>query len=214
MRIIDLTHPLDPDTPVYPGTAPVRLEPLTTVPEHGFAERLVTMASHSGTHMDAPAHLLPRGLTLDRVPPHRFVGAACVLDLTAAGPAVPLPVLEAQADRLVGSSMVLLRTGWDRHWGDPAYFRDFPVLSVEGARWLAAHGVSTVGVDAISFDPLDAPDLPVHRVLLGAGVLLVENLTGLDHLPPAGFSLCCLPLPLADADGAPCRAVAILDGRP
>lgn len=214
MRVVDLSHPIRPDTPVYPGTAPVSLLPLTTVPEHGFAERLITMASHTGTHMDAPAHLLPGGLTLDRVPPVRFVGRACALDLASAGPEVPLPLLETQADRLATCTHVLLRTGWDRHWGDPAYFRDFPVLSTEGARWLAAHGVSTVGVDAISFDPLEAPDLPVHHVLLRAGVLLVENLTGLDRLPPAGFTLCCLPLPLADADGAPCRAVAILDAGP
>ncbi|HPW55326.1 MAG: cyclase family protein [Thermoanaerobaculaceae bacterium] len=214
MRIIDLTHPLDADTPVYPGTASVRIEALTTVHEHGFAERLVTMASHAGTHMDAPAHLFPDGLTLDRVPPQHFVGTACVLDLTAAGPTVPLAVLERQADRLVGSSIVLLRTGWDRHWGDPAYYRGFPVLSAESARWLGRRGLTTVGVDAISFDPLDEPDLPVHRLLLGAGLLLVENLTGLHDLPPAGFTLCCLPLPLADADGAPCRAVAIIDDRP
>ncbi|MGV8040859.1 MAG: cyclase family protein [Thermoanaerobaculaceae bacterium] len=214
MRVIDLSHPIRPDTPVYPGTAPVSLEPLTTVPEHGFAERLVTMASHTGTHMDAPAHLLPGGVTLDRVPPDRFVGRACVLDLTAAGLEVPLRILEAQSDRLAGCSMTLLRTGWDRHWGDPTYFRGFPVLSAEGAGWLVARGVTTVGVDAISFDPLDDPQLPVHRLLLGAGVLLVENLTGLDRLPPVGFTLCCLPLPLADADGAPCRAVAILDARP
>lgn len=211
MRIVDLTHPLAPETPVYPGTAPVRLEPLTTVREHGFAERLVTMASHAGTHMDAPAHLLSGGLTLDRVPPDRFVGRACVIDLAAAGLQVPPGTLEAQAGRLVGSSMALLRTGWDRHWGEGAYFRGFPVLSAEAAHWLVAHGMTVVGVDAISFDPLDAPDLPVHRVLLGADVLLVENLTHLDRLPPAGFTFCCLPLPLADAEGAPCRAVAILD---
>ena len=214
MRVVDLSHPIRPDTPVYPGTAPVSLEPLTTVPEHGFAERLVTMASHTGTHMDAPAHLLPGGVTLDRVPPERFVGRACVLDLASSGPEVPLPALLAQADRLVGSSMVLLRTGWDRHWGDPAYFRGFPVLSAESARWLAGRGVTAVGVDAISFDPLDVPDLPVHRLLLGAGVLLIENLTRLHDLPAVGLTLCCLPLPLADADGAPCRAVAILDDRP
>lgn len=214
MRVIDLSHSIRPDTPVYPGTAPVSLEPLTTVAEHGFAERILTMASHTGTHMDAPAHLLPGGLTLDRVPPERFVGAACVLDLTAAGVEAPLGTLEAQVDRLAGCSMALLRTGWDRYWGDPAYFRGFPVLSTDGARWLVARGVTTIGVDAISFDPMDAPDLPVHRLLLGAGVLLVENLTGLDRLPAVGFTLCCLPLPLADADGAPCRALAILDDRP
>lgn len=214
MRIVDLSHPIHPGTPVYPGAPPVRLQPLATVHEHGFAERLISLTSHTGTHMDAPAHLLAGGRSLDRVPAERFVGRACVLDLTAAGPEVPPRALEAQAGRLAGCTAVLLRTGWDRHWGDPAYLGGFPVLSAASARWLAAHGVTTAGVDAISFDPLDAPSLPIHRLLLGAGVLLVENLTRLACLPPAGFTLCCLPLPLADADGAPCRAVAILDDRP
>ncbi|HPC83599.1 MAG TPA: cyclase family protein [Thermoanaerobaculaceae bacterium] len=210
MPVVDLSHAIATDTPVYPGTPPVRREALATLAEHGFAETLLTLTTHTGTHIDAPAHLLPGALTLDLVPPERFVGRACVLDLPAAPREVQLGALEAHARRLAGCTMVLLRTGWDRHWGQPAYLEGFPVLSLDAARWLATLGLAAVGVDAVSFDRLDAGELPVHRLLLGAGVLLVENLTRLDRLPVTGLTFCCLPLPVADADGAPCRAVAML----
>lgn len=211
MRVIDLTHLIHPDMPVYPGTAHPTLAPLTTIAQHGFAERLVTLATHTGTHMDAPAHILPGAPTLDQMPPGRFVGKACVLDLDSAGPRVPRWVVEGQADRLQNVTIALLRTGWSRHWGEREYFQGFPTLTEDAARFLVERGVSAIGVDAISFDPVEAENLPIHHILLGAGVLLIENLTGLDLLPPTGFLLCCLPLPLGNADGAPCRAVAVLE---
>lgn len=211
MRVLDLTHRIHPAMPVYPGTAHPVLAPLTTLAEHGFAERLVTLATHTGTHMDAPAHILPGAVTLDQIAPDRFVGRSCVLDLDVGGPSVPRSVLETQAVRLRDTTIVLLRTGWSRHWGEPEYFRGFPTLAPDAAHFLVERGVGAVGIDAISFDTVDAADLPIHRILLGAGILLIENLTGLDLLPPAGFLLACLPLPLGDADGAPCRAVAVID---
>ncbi|MCU0293000.1 MAG: cyclase family protein [Thermoanaerobaculaceae bacterium] len=210
MRVIDLSHPIHAGMPVYPGTPRPRVAPANTIAEHGFAERLLTLSSHTGTHMDAPAHLLGGAQTLDAFPPTRFVGPACVIDLTT--PGLATDPLRDQGERLRGCSFALLRTGWSRFWGSPAYFQGFPTLTTDAATWLASLGLSAVGVDAISVDPTESPDLPVHRVLLGAGVLLIENLTNLELLPPAGFTLCSLPLPLADADGAPCRALAVLDG--
>lgn len=212
MRVIDLSHPIHAGMPVYPGTPRPALTPANTIADHGFAERLLTLSSHTGTHMDAPAHLLEGGQTLDAFPPTRFVGPACVIDLTT--PGLATAPLRDQAERVRGCAFALLRTGWSRFWGSPAYFRGFPTLTTDAATWLASLGLSAVGVDAISVDPIESPDLPVHRALLRAGVLLIENLTNLELLPPRGFTLCSLPLPLADADGAPCRVIALLDDVP
>jgi kynurenine formamidase len=105
---------------------------------------------------------------------------------------------------------VLLRTGWSALWGVEDYFRDFPCLTPDAARWLVDRGVRGFGVDTCSVDPPASSDLPVHHVLLGAGVLIVENLANLQALPGGRFQFLALPLRLSDADGGPVRAVAMV----
>jgi len=216
VRLIDLSHPIEPGMPVYPGTEGPRFEGANTIERDGFAERLLTMYSHTGTHMDAPAHLLPGAATLDALPASRFAGRAVVLDarrLAGAGtwPRIGAEAVSAIASKLEGAAFLVIRTGWDALWGHPGYFEGFPVLSLDAARLAASTpGLSGVAVDAISVDPVGSADLPVHRVLLGAGLVIVENLRALDALGEPEFGLACLPLPLAGADGAPVRAVAML----
>jgi arylformamidase len=212
MRVIDLSHPIYTGMPVYPGTPRPGVMPANTITDHGFAESLLTLSSHTGTHMDAPAHLLAGGRTLDAYPPDRFVGPGCVIDL--ADPGMTMELLQYQEQRSRGCRFALLHTGWSRFWGAPAYFRGFPTLTRDAATWLASLGLSAVGVDAISVDPVESTELPIHRALLEAGVLLIENLTNLELLPPRGFTVCSLPLPLRDADGAPCRVIALLEDSP
>jgi len=216
MRLVDLTHPIAPGMPAFPGTPSPSFREDFTIAEHGFREREVTMISHTGTHADAPAHILPGGATFDAYGIDRFAGRAVVVDaaeLAGADGLVGAAALATQQPRLQGADFVLLRTGWSRHWGQPAYFSGFPCLAPDGAQWLVDRGVRGFGVDAVSVDPADSTDLPVHKILLGAEVLIVENLAGLDALPAgAGFEFLALPLRLADADGAPVRAVARLDG--
>jgi kynurenine formamidase len=106
---------------------------------------------------------------------------------------------------------LLLHTGWSRHWGRPAYFEGFPVCSPALARQLAAMPLKGVGVDAISVDAVEAADLPNHHRLLGAGKIIIENLTGLAAVAGKKFRLVCFPLKIAAGDGSPVRAVAILE---
>lgn len=208
MRIVDLTHVISPSMPVYPGTPPPQLTPGSTLARDGFRETRIAMFSHTGTHMDAPAHLLPDGVTLDRMQVKRFVGPAVVVN--AEGPVLDRAALTAREEELRQASFLIVRTGWSQRWGTPAYFAGFPVLSADAARLVASLGLSGVGIDAISVDPVGDRELPVHRILLGAGLVIVENLTGLEALPSAGFTFHALPLAFADADGAPVRAIALL----
>ncbi|MGA9753087.1 MAG: cyclase family protein [Acidobacteriota bacterium] len=211
MRVLDLSHRIEPDMPMFPGDLPPEFQAVATVERDGYAARRVGLHSHTGTHVDAPAHLLMEGGTLDEMDPGRFVGSARVVRVPAGKTsAIGLSELQRLAGDLAGLSFLLLDTGWAGCWGTPGYREGFPCLEPEAARWLAASGLSGVGVDGPSFDPVGSEGLPTHRILLEAGKLLVENLAGVDLLPASPFLFVCLPLPLARAEGAPVRAVAIL----
>ena len=201
MKIIDLTQTLEEGMPVYPGTEPPILAEANTIDRDGFREKKITMYSHTGTHMDAPSHILPGAETLDSLPVETFYGSACVLDL-------PIFNLHAHEEILAASDFVLLRSRWSCHWGTEKYFDSYPVLDEITAKRLLGYRLKGIGVDAISVDPIDSVYLPVHRLLLGTGHVIIENLTNLDLLPADGFEFSCFPLKIRDADGSPVRAVA------
>lgn len=206
-RVVDLTHLINAQTPVYPGTEPPTFEAASTLEKDGFRETKLSVWSHVGTHMDAPAHLLPGAHTLDQLPVGRFFGPAQLLDcrgLSESGISADI-IRTLPLDRL---DFVILRTGWEEYWGKDTYYGKFPTLSLEAAEILAASRVSGVAVDAISVDPI-GPVLPVHRILFSADMIAIENLCCLNKLPENEiFSFCALPLNYENADGSPVRAAA------
>ena len=211
MKYYDLTHAIDNSTPVYPGAERPQLSVAATVEQSGFHETLLHMFSHTGTHMDAPAHMIHYAPTLDSYPPERFIGPAYVLDCASlgAGGIITPELLRRHREEIEAADFLLLYTGWDRYWETTAYFGVFPVLSAEAALWLGElRRLKAVGMDAVSFDLVGIPFFENHRILLGMDKLLIENLTGLA--PIAGRTVCftALPLHYAHADGAPVRAVA------
>jgi kynurenine formamidase len=211
MKAIDLSQMLSPDMPVYPGTEGPKIVDATSIERDGFAEKLLTMYSHTGTHIDAPGHMIPGASTLDRFQVDKFIGTACVLDVAGTPQSeIGLDLLEAQAGRVEGCGFVLFHTGWDRKWGQDSYFRGFPLLSAEAARWLGGRGLKGVGFDCISVDAVGSIDMPIHKIILGAGLVIVENLCKLDSLPDGTFIFSCLPLRMPDSDGSPVRAVGML----
>lgn len=189
MEIHDLTYPVGPSTPVYPGDEPVRVT-VTADLERGdaYAARRLELGSHSGTHVDAPAHLVRGGATVDRLPAELWVGPALLLDRE-----------EFDGTPPPGTSRLLLSGCPDG-------------IPLEWARAIVATGVRLVGIDGPSFDPIGSTELPVHRVLLGAEVVLVESLR-LEGAPRGPGVLYCLPLPVAGGDGAPARVLWHTDAR-
>lgn len=208
MKVYDLTHTIRNDMPVYPGTEQPRLTTACTIEEVGYRETLLHMYSHTGTHMDAPAHMLPDGAALDRYPGEKFVGAAIVVDCRGEKD-ISLPLL--QRYDLSGVDFVLFCTGWDKKWGTPAYYENFPCLTAEAAAYLAALPLKGVGEDSISLDPCDSTEFPNHITLMKAGFINTENLTGLDALLGRRFTFVTLPLKFENADGCSCRAIAMED---
>lgn len=208
MTVIDLTHTIKNDMPVYPGTEQPQLTTACTIEEAGYRETLLHMYSHTGTHMDAPAHMLPDGATLDSYAPEKLAGAAVVVDCRGEKD-ISLPLL--QRYDLSGVDFVLFCTGWDKKWGTPAYYENFPCLTAEAAAYLAALPLKGVGEDSISLDPCDSTDFPNHITLMKAGFINTENLTGLDALLGRRFTFVTLPLKFENADGCSCRAIAMED---
>ncbi len=212
MPLIDLSHPIVTGMPVYPGTENIGIEQSSDIPSHGFREKRFCLNSHTGTHMDAPAHMIADGKTLDQLPIDQFMGSACVYRHPAAtADVITVEHLRPWHELLRKVEFLLICTGWDRNWGTPEYFTGFPVLSAQAAKWLCEFNLKGVGLDTLSADRLDSRDFEVHMHLLHHNVVIIENLRNLQRVPDQPVLFSCLPIPLADADGAPVRAVVVVD---
>ncbi len=211
MKLIDLSHPLFDSMPVYPGTESPVFETVATVSHEGYSEKRITLFSHTGTHLDAPSHILSQGLSLDRLSVDHFAGSASVLDFSSDSQrSIEIDDLAPYRYLIQRSDFVLIHTGWSRHWGHANYNTGYPALSESAADWICGFGLKGLGVDAISVDPPQAPGLPVHRRLLEQQMIIVENLNRLQDLPQSGFIFFALPLRIQDGDGSPVRAVAMI----
>lgn len=210
MTIVDLSHALETGMPVFPGDPLVAFTP--EVAEAPWQVTLLRLGTHSGTHIDAASHYVSGGRTIDDYPLERFVLPAYVVPAEAGeGAAIEWPPLAALLPDDLAGAAVLLHTGWDRHWGEDRATAH-PYLSAETAAQLVAHGAGLVGTDALNVDATERPTTHAHAALLGADVLIVENLTGLDVLEPGRPHMCAfVPLKLARADGSPIRAYAIVE---
>lgn len=204
MPIYDLTHTLYSGMPVFPGDPEVRLAPAAKLDLDGYAVTALSLGSHAGTHMDAPAHMLAGASTLDALPVERFMGSAMVIDCAGAGPVIAPDCLP---DCLPAADFLLFSTGWAHRWGSAGYFQDYPVLAPETARALADRCCKGIGIDTPSVDLGDKT--PIHHTLFTKGLVIVENLTGLEPLIGRRFQFCAFPLHYKNADGAPVRAIAV-----
>ena len=204
----DLTYPLTTGMPVYPGDPEVQVDEVLSVAEVGCSVRSLQLGTHSGTHVDAPSHVIDGGRTIDQVAPSELMGDAVVIHLPGLEPGQQIHLGELlSAMPVVDCRIVLLATGWDRYWGTEDYLRH-PGLAEGAAVALVDAGVQILGVDMASPDRSDGSDgLAAHKVLLGADCLIIENLRGLTDLP-SRVEFTALPMSIGGGDGAPVRAVA------
>ncbi len=211
MKPVDLTHPITPNMPVYPGTEPPVFTSGLSIDEVGFLERKITLYSHTGTHIDAPAHLIKGHNTLDMLAIDHFYGPALMVNFeNSTAQTIEVKQLEPYQNKIKNVDFLLLHTGWSRYWGFEKYFTKYPVLSLEAANWLSNFGLKGIGLDTISADTADTENYPVHFTLLKENTLIIENLTNLAGLPCLHFDFACFPMSFEDADGSPVRAVAFI----
>ena len=212
MTVIDLTHVITENMPVYPGMETPRLEPASTYEKDFFRETRMTMYTHTGTHVDAPAHIFACRTSLDRFPPEQFIGKALVIDCCALGEGgvITMDHLQKYGETANEVDFLLFNTGWDACWGSDSYFGNYPCIGMDVVDHILAGSYRGIGVDTISIDPMNS--LERHRKLLRENdILIVENLKGLHLCGNSPVSFSCFPLNLADADGSPVRAVAWFD---
>jgi arylformamidase len=203
MRIIDVTRPVFAGMPVWPGDPPCRCGWSARLPDDGYNAAELSFGAHTGTHADGPLHVLEDGAPIGDLPLATFIGPAHVVDI---GAAVEIGAEWLASNLPAGCERLLLRT---RAWRDWSIFpTSWPALTVDAARLLVHRGVRLVGTDAPSPDPADSAELPVHRILLSAGVPIIENLL-LDDVHGGAYELIALPLRLAEADASPVRAVLV-----
>lgn len=207
MDFFDLSHEIHEGMPVFPGMSQPVLRRPFTVQEHGFQETLITMLSHTGTHMDAPAHMLPGGKSLEQYPVSSFAGKAWVMDGRGIGDITP-ERLQGEQQHIGKADFLLIHTGWSALWGKPGYFEGFPALTSEAAEWLTRFNLKGIGYDVISADKHDSTDFPIHHILFRRNMLIIENLTGLESLTGREVFFSSMPLKYRLADGSPVRAIA------
>lgn len=205
MTIVDLTIPLAVGMEHHPVHHGPGLAPYARHEEGGWRATTITLSSHLGTHVDAPSHYLADGATLESLRLVDLVGPAEVVRLRVS----PSQALAPDDLPPTSGTRLLLHTGWaEQASGEDRYFTEYPSISPALAHELIRRGVRLIGLDSpsVDYDPGET-----HHILLGGGVVIVENLIGLELLPDA-VEFAALPLPIVGGDGCPARAIASFDG--
>jgi kynurenine formamidase len=226
LRAVDLTQPLGPDTVMWPGAPAPAFQTVLTVAHDGFYNRLVTFVEHTGTHFDAPCHMVEGTESVDQIGADRLFRPMVVIDISAevgtnADSILTLEQVQAfehANGRIPDGAAVFLRTGWEAFNADPVRYANaggdlkFPGFGPDAARFLVnERGAVGLGTDTLGIDPGFATDFVVHRQISHPrGVWHVENLTNLLGLPPIGGWVVVAPLPLVAGSGSPCRVIALV----
>jgi arylformamidase len=206
----DISLPLTPDLPVWPGDDDVSVEPLRRI-ANGDDTNVTSLAftSHVGTHVDAPWHFVDEGAKLNDLSIDRWIGPCLVIQIPEDAQRIEVAHLAA-ADISEGTERLLFRTSNSARWrpGKLTFEEDYVAVSPPAAHWIVEHGIRLVGIDYLSIESFDDAANETHRTLLGNDVLVIEglNLAGID---PGPYQLVCLPLRLVSGDGAPARVVLI-----
>ncbi len=224
--VFDLTHPLSPDFPVYPGYNPFSADVTATLDNPGTRSRVVRFEEHVGTHVDAPAHFIEDGLDVASIPARQLVAPLVVIDIRSraesdADATVRIDDLlawEEDHGAIPEGAFVAMRSGWDERTGNADDYLNadgdgvlhFPAWRPDAAAFLVGErAVVGLGVDTISLDNPTSPRFEAHRALLGAGGYAVENLARLGDPPVAGATVIIGAPAFAGGSGGAARVLAL-----
>jgi kynurenine formamidase len=227
-NVLDLTHPLSPAFPIWPSPVnfPIKITNAATVAKDGYYANKWELVEHHGTHLDAPAHFAPQGVTAERLEPSSLIVPAAVIDLRekarqnadAVVTIDDLKTWEKAHGRLPKQCGVFLNSGWDTKAGDARAFLGqddgktlhFPGFSLEACAFLLhERDVAGLAVDTLSLDIGAAKDFVVHKLWLGAGKWGLECVANLSKLPPAGATVFVGAPKVTGASGGPTRVLAV-----
>lgn len=175
------------------------------------------MSAGIGTHIDAPAHCIPGGVAISDLPLSKLIAPCVVLDVSKSSnenymlPPDEILTFEKRYGKIESNTIVFVYTSWDRYWNDPIKYRNdlkFPTISEESALLLAQRKISALGIDTLGID-LPSSGYPAHRILLGSGVFIIENVASLSQMPTRGGTALCLPLKGEGLTEAPARLIGL-----
>jgi kynurenine formamidase len=221
-KFIDLTHTLSPNIPTWTGSCGFHLE-IKRDYDQMFRVQQIKMHASAGTHIDAPSHLIPEGKSIADIPIEHLISPACIVDVSKKADSdyevLPedLTLYEREFGKIEARSFVILATGWHRFFSNPEKYRNldkegkmhFPALSKDAAKILCGRDVSGIGIDTLSPDCSDM-DYRVHRLLLGAGKYIIENIADTSAMPPKGGFVIALPLKGSASTEAPVRIIGLI----
>lgn len=199
MQFIDLSVKLDENTPIYPGNPAIEILTASRLAEDGFNDKKITLGNHIGTHIDAPAHMIESGKTLDTYPLETYIGNGIAIDVRNG-----FDIHDIENAAISAKDIVLLYTGMSAKSYEPSYFNDSPEIPLDFAQELVKRGIKTIGMDMCS---PDGEPFAIHKLFLSNDILIIENLTNLNQLIGKRFKIIALPLNMS-IDGAPARVIA------
>ena len=219
MKVIDLSFPIHEGMTTFPSDWHPRVEvsQLGRIKIEGRESRKIIIGTHTGTHVDAPSHFIERGETIDQINLQTFIGKALLIDLSNSLwleeitlSKLKKEISERKTDRLI------IRFDWSKHWGSLNYYLNHPFLSKESAKYLVKEGIKLIGIDTPQADsPQNGQgskeDSPIHKILLGNGIIKLEYMNNLHLLNPGYFNLIAMPLNILGADGSPVRCIGYQD---
>ena len=203
-QLLDVSVPLSPALPTYPGNPPFQLEPIKRIADGASSNvsRLV-LGTHSGTHVDAPRHFLDDRGGVDTMRLDLLIGRTRVVEIRRRG---AIRVEDLETAGLREDIRLLLKTPNSALWNSSTFHQDYSHLSEEAAQYLVEQGVKVVGIDYLSVEQYKKAGAPAHRALLANDVVIIEGLN-LAEAEPGMYEMYCLPLLITGADGAPARVV-------
>lgn len=215
MRFLDLSHTIEHGMTTYPGLpGPVICDFLSReasraryAPGVEFQIGRIDLVANTGTYIDAPFHRYAGKKDIAGLPLESLAGLDAVVVRGGAGRAVGREAFRALA---LGGKAVLIRTGWDVHWATPTYLAGNPFLTRDAAEHLVDEGAALVGIDSLNIDAIEDLERPVHSLLLGADIPIVEHLCRLGPLPASGFRFSAVPAKVVGFGSWPVRAFAEL----
>lgn len=224
-NLVDLSHTVHADIPMWPGTPSPEVSTLVTVADDGFYGNVWTLWEHTGTHMDAPAHFIEGAATADQLDVASFIVPIAVVDIAEKAATDPdavvkvadLEAWEAEHGELPAGAVVLMHSGWAERITDPESYRNtdadevmhFPGFSAEAAEFLVSErDITGIGTDTLSLDPGNSATFDAHVTVLGASKYGLENVANLPNIPAAGAHLIVGQPKLQDASGGPVRLLA------
>jgi kynurenine formamidase len=209
-KIVDLSHTLTADTPVYPGDPVPSFSVATTIGKEGYNLFEVVLGSQTGSHVDAPYHFSDGGTTIEKMALEFFMGNGLIIDVTdkKAKEEITLEEIRNYEKAIEKADIVLFKTNWYKKAGTDEFY-DHPFLSKAGGEYLLSKGIKTAGIDAINLDNTGGTEFPIHDMYSLAGGIIAENLANLDSVDFESPFIIFLPLKLAGCDGSPVRAVAV-----